>query len=139
MYRLLAIIWVCCCGEVCKAQQVFEEPLIKTIYFGGGSYYVDEEQRDMIYHFLDSIPDIEYYQITLNSHTDSIGGFRYNQWLSQMRNQSVLYLLLKSEKLSKEMIDTQDFGLQHPLYTNQTWMGRQSNRRVDIIIWPLSQ
>ena len=63
-----------------------EHEIIRSIYFGGGSYYISDNQRSAINHFLDSLPHLENYQISISSHTDNIGGVEYNQWLSQMRS-----------------------------------------------------
>jgi flagellar motor protein MotB len=34
------------------------------------------------------------------------------------------------------MMSVHDFGQLNPLFDNNTWEGRQKNRRVDIIVWP---
>jgi len=61
------------------------EYLIRSIYFGGGSYSIDSLQLEDLYNFIDSIPDINFYSISIHSHTDNIGGVQYNEWLSKMR------------------------------------------------------
>ena len=71
----------------------------------------------------------------MHSHTDNIGGKEYNERLSKMRSQSVIDLMLKLEKIKKEMIEVRDFGLYNPVYDNSTWEGRMKNRRVDVILW----
>ena len=109
---------------------------IKSIYFGGGSYYVDYQQIIELQEFLNSIPHIETYYITVHSHTDNIGGVDYNNWLSQMRSTSVVERLILNE-IKSEMIEIKDFGLHNPVYDNSTWEGRIRNRRVDIILHPL--
>ena len=109
---------------------------IKSIYFGGGSYYVDYQQIIELQEFLNSIPHIETYYITVHSHTDNIGGVDYNNWLSQMRSASVVDQLILNE-IKSEMIEIKDFGLHNPVYDNSTWEGRIRNRRVDIILHPL--
>mgnify|MGYP003740816803 FL=1 len=85
--------------------------------------------------FLDSIPNIHNYVITVHSHTDNVGGKEYNEWLSQMRSESVVEELLTNEKVKEEFIEIKDFGLFNPIYDNSTWEGRRKNRRVDIILW----
>ncbi|MDN5201979.1 OmpA family protein [Fulvivirgaceae bacterium BMA10] len=113
-----------------------EPALIKSIYFGGGSYYIDLQQKQELHYLLDSIPNIEAYQITIHSHTDNIGGAEYNEWLSMQRSNSALrQLLLKN--IPKEVISIEDFGQFNPVYDNSTHLGRMRNRRVDIIFWPI--
>lgn len=65
-----------------QAQQL--EEIRMSIYFGGDDYSVDTLQAQGLYHWLDSIPDLEKYEVHLISHTGPIGGREYNEWLSQM-------------------------------------------------------
>jgi outer membrane protein OmpA-like peptidoglycan-associated protein len=118
-----------------QAQQFGEPSYIRSVYFRGGSYIVEWEQSENLQAFLDSIPNIHNFIITVHSHTDNVGGKEYNQMLSQMRSESVVEELLLSEKVKKEAIEIKDFGLFNPVYDNSTWEGRRRNRRVDIILW----
>lgn len=116
--------------------QDFGEPsFLKSVYFRGGSFFVEWEQSLQVQQFLDSIPNIHNYVITVHSHTDNVGGKEYNEWLSQMRSESVVEELLTNEKVKEEFIEIKDFGLFNPIYDNSTWEGRRKNRRVDIILW----
>ncbi|MEQ9426512.1 MAG: OmpA family protein [Cyclobacteriaceae bacterium] len=112
------------------------EPIRLSIFFGGGSYYIDYEQVGMIHQAVDSIADVNKYQITIYSHTDNIGGKAYNEWLSMMRSRSVIEVLNDNE-ISEELIIIKDFGQEDPLYTNNDYRGRSGNRRVDLILWPV--
>jgi len=112
------------------------EYLIRSIYFGGGSYSIDSLQLADLQHFIDSIPDVNFYSISIHSHTDNIGGARYNEWLSGMRGGSVIHELVIKE-ISPNNIVIKDFGQFNPVYDNSTFIGRIRNRRVDIIFWPM--
>ena len=130
------LVFVCfLCATQCAFGQ--DGKLIRSIYFGGGSFYVDEVQRSDLIYFLDSIPNIEEYNITIHSHTDNIGGAAFNEWLSQMRSSSAMEILIPTY-VEKDAVEIQDFGQFNPLYDNSTALGRMKNRRVDIIFWPLS-
>ena len=109
---------------------------VKSIYFGGGSYYIDEEQITELHRFIDSIEDPENYQITITSHTDNIGGVAYNKWLSEMRGGAVIEQLLM-KLIERERIHLESKGLHDPLYDNNTSLGRRANRRVDVIFTPI--
>ena len=114
-----------------------EESLIrKSIYFGGGSYYIVRFQLTELKLFMESVDDLRNYEIILFSHTDPIGGKEYNEWLSQKRSEAVFEQLLRMD-IPEEQIKIRDFGRDNPLYTNQTGQGRQLNRRVDVILWPV--
>lgn len=118
------------------AQQPAVEEIRKSIYFGGGSYDIDEFQQQDLFHWLDSIPNLERYEIQLISHTDPIGGKRYNEWLSQMRSESVEQLILQ-KNIPQHKISRKDWGLENAVYSNQTYRGMQMNRRVDVILHPI--
>jgi outer membrane protein OmpA-like peptidoglycan-associated protein len=114
-----------------------KDELLKSIYFGGGSYEVDEEQAVSLLNWLDSIPDAATrYEVHLISHTDPIGGREYNQWLSRMRSQAVKALLLQ-HNIPESRITTRDWGLDNPLYSNSTRKSMALNRRVDVILYPI--
>ena len=117
-------------------QLVADESLIKSIYFGGGSYYIDSYQRQELKTFLESFPNIENYTITIHSHTDDIGTIEYNQMLSEMRSSMSIRQLLENN-IPRDIITIQDFGEFNAIYDNSTYEGRIRNRRVDIILWPI--
>ncbi len=114
-----------------------EQEIRKSIYFDGGSYYIDDYQVSDLAHWLDSIPNLlDKYEIQLISHTDPIGGKEYNAWLSRMRSESVFQILLERD-IPEKMIHIRDWGLDNPVYSNQTYRGMMMNRRVDVILRPV--
>jgi len=120
-----------------KAQ---EEPTpeywIFSIYFGGGNYHISSDQEEELYKWLESIPGVEFHQISVHSHTDDIGSKRYNDWLSQNRSDAAIEKLI-NHGIAPERISVEDFGELNPVYDNSTWEGKLKNRRVDIIVRPL--
>jgi outer membrane protein OmpA-like peptidoglycan-associated protein len=125
-------------GSTLTAQPSETKSILKSIYFGGGSYEVEEIQINEIYKIIDSIPHLERYQIIITSHTDNIGGKAYNEWLAKMRSETVLDRLLSHERVLKENVFIKDWGQDNPLYDNRTDVGRILNRRVDILFSPLN-
>lgn len=114
-----------------------QEEIRKSIYFDGGSWYIDEGQSGELTRWLDSIPNLlEKYRIQLISHTDPIGGKEYNEYLSQMRSSAVFRLLIE-QHIPQEVISIKDWGLENPVYSNDDWRGRIMNRRVDVIVFPI--
>lgn len=113
-----------------------DDLLLKSIYFGGGSYYVTPGQADELAEFILDIEDLEHYQVIVFSHTDNIGGKEYNRWLSKMRSNAV-YEVLMEIPVSGKQIKIRDFGQENPLYSNEGSKGRRANRRVDIIVVPV--
>ncbi|HEU5289099.1 MAG TPA: OmpA family protein [Cyclobacteriaceae bacterium] len=138
MFRKLVFIWIVVSALVADAQQQQEE-IRMSIYFGGGSYDIDSFQADELFHWIDSIQNLnllDKYEIQLISHTDPIGGKEYNEWLSQMRSESVKQLLIQQE-VPENKISVKDWGLDNAVYSNRSRQGLRMNRRVDVILYPL--
>lgn len=109
---------------------------IFSIYFGGGSYYIDSEQSQELFDWIDGIEDADNMEISIHSHTDNIGSKSYNDYLSQMRSEAAIRKLIE-KGLRQEMMSIEDFGELNPVYDNSTWEGKLKNRRVDIILRPI--
>lgn len=79
--------------------------------------------------------------VVVEGHTDSVGGKKINDRLSQNRAEAVKnYLQSNSGAMSEDSkIEAVGYGYQKPLATNKTANGRAQNRRVDIIIKPEAQ
>lgn len=138
LMRLNLLVVFLFLSAISFGQQVAPDPsMIKSIYFGGGSYYIDDGQALELKEFIESFPSIENYTITIHSHTDNIGSPDYNQMLSEMRSYMSIRELINN-KVPEEIISIQDFGEFNPIYDNSTYQGRMRNRRVDIILWPLN-
>ena len=115
-----------------------QDEIRKSIYFDGGSWYIDDDQVTELTHWIDSIPNLlDKYQIQLISHTDPIGGKEYNEWLSQMRSTAVFKLLI-DQSIPEKIISIKDWGLENAVYSNDDWKGRIMNRRVDVIMHPIT-
>ena len=135
MFRMIIILLVSMCTYTLYAQQ--QDEIRKSIFFGGGSYEIDEFQQVELYQWLDSIPNLlEKYNIQLISHTDPIGGKAFNEWLSKMRSEAVQYLLIRKE-IPEYKISIKDWGLENAVYRNDSYKGMRMNRRVDVILYPV--
>lgn len=78
-------------------------------------------------------PDALTWTLTIQGHTDNVGGAEYNQTLSENRAKAVKkYLVDKGVK--DERITAKGFGLSKPIDTNDTPEGRSKNRRVEFLI-----
>ncbi len=132
---MMLMLLLVCTSLVGFAQEPKE--VMRNIFFGGGSYYIDNEQISELDDFVKSLKNIEYYDVTVISHTDNIGGKEYNQWLSDMRSRSVIQQL-KAMGVSAEAIRYRSDGLENPTFDNNTNLGRMRNRRVDIIFTPIT-
>jgi outer membrane protein OmpA-like peptidoglycan-associated protein len=135
MKVMLLSLLICVCTTVSGQQKVDE--IRRSIFFGGGSYNISEDQATGLFFWLDSIPNLlDKYEIHLISHTDPIGGKEYNEWLSKMRSSAVQELLL-NKPIPEHKITIKDWGLENAVYRNDTYRGMQMNRRVDVILYPI--
>jgi len=75
--------------------------------------------------------------IDVNGHTDSTGTVDYNMDLSVRRAQSVA-AYLENQGILYTRIFTQGFGPHYPVSDNETEAGRQQNRRVELVLKPLT-
>ena len=134
MARLLSGFVFVLAATTCFSQ---EQEIRKSIFFDGGSYYIDDYQITDLSRWLDSIPNLlDKYEIQLISHTDPIGGKEYNAWLSRMRSESVFQILIDKD-IPEKFIHIKDWGLDNPVYSNQSFRGMIMNRRVDVILRPI--
>jgi len=74
------------------------------------------------------------YRIQIEGHTDSVGSQDYNQKLSEDRAEAVHAYLIGVALPADRMTGVRGFGKIRPVATNDTPEGRQTNRRVEIVI-----
>jgi outer membrane protein OmpA-like peptidoglycan-associated protein len=72
-------------------------------------------------------------KISVEGHTDSVGGTATNQSLSEKRANAVRDYLV-SAGISSDHITADGKGEESPIATNKTAAGRQQNRRVELVI-----
>ncbi|SOE20679.1 OmpA family protein [Spirosomataceae bacterium TFI 002] len=110
--------------------------ILQSIYFGGGSWYIGGEQAGDLKEIVNSIKNLPYYEITVTSHTDNIGGKEFNAYLSRMRSEAAMRLLERFG-VNPETVKYKDFGEEAPVFDNSTITGKLRNRRVDILFKPI--
>jgi chemotaxis protein MotB len=80
-------------------------------------------------------------EIGIEGHTDNVpiklSGWKSNWELSTARATSVLHFLVNDAKLKPNNLSATGYGEYRPVASNNTKEGRQSNRRVEIIIKPM--
>jgi OOP family OmpA-OmpF porin len=68
-------------------------------------------------------------QLTIEGHTDNVGGVPYNQTLSEKRAAAVLQYVVKAG-IEPGRLQSAGYGQQQPVADNATAAGRTANRRV---------
>ena len=93
------------------------------------------------YSVLDSVAlvinEFEKTYIDIYGYTDSTGSEAYNQTLSEKRASSVARYL-ESQKVVSQRIVTRGMGESNPVASNDTPEGRSLNRRVEIVLIPIT-
>lgn len=77
--------------------------------------------------------------VTVEGHTDSTGTKALNDHLSQQRAEAVRSYLVANGTLPEDRIFAVGYGPSRPLATNDTEEGRAINRRIDLVITPVSK
>jgi len=72
--------------------------------------------------------------VVIEGHTDSLGSNEYNQKLSEKRAQAVSNVLASKYAVDSKRLKAVGYGEEKPLADNKTAVGREQNRRVEIII-----
>jgi outer membrane protein OmpA-like peptidoglycan-associated protein len=72
-------------------------------------------------------------RVLIEGHTDSVGSAAYNRELSRQRAESVRSYLV-GQDIAARRLTVAGMGMDRPVASNETAMGRQQNRRVEIII-----
>ena len=83
------------------------------------------------------INEFEKTYVDITGHTDSTGSDSHNMQLSVARATSVARYL-ESRNVLSQRISTQGMGESQPIATNDTPEGRAMNRRVEIVLTPLT-
>jgi OOP family OmpA-OmpF porin len=71
--------------------------------------------------------------VTIEGHTDNVGGAKYNEKLSQKRAESVKKYLVDRFGIAVSRLTAKGYGLTKPIADNKTAAGRQKNRRVEAV------
>lgn len=86
---------------------------------------------------VENVPEMN---IGIEGHTDNVpikvSGWKSNWELSSQRALSVLHYLADNKGISGERVSAIGYGEFRPVASNDTKDGRQSNRRVEIVILP---
>jgi len=76
----------------------------------------------------------KHFNLKLAGYTDNVGGVDYNLRLSRDRAQAVKTYLV-SKGVQDAQIQADGYGKEHPIASNKTAKGRQTNRRVEFTIF----
>ncbi|WP_372958201.1 OmpA family protein [Marinobacter sp.] len=103
------------------------------VLFATGSAEIQggtNQNLEKLVDFLKQYPDR---QVLIEGHTDNVGSAAFNQTLSRQRAESVRRFLV-DRGIDGRRLQVSGFGFERPVANNATSMGRQQNRRVEVVI-----
>jgi outer membrane protein OmpA-like peptidoglycan-associated protein len=106
---------------------------IYSIYFSFNSHVIRDESEPTLRDIAEVMRRHPTWRLTVNGHTDSIGGDPYNLALSERRAASVKAALAKGFGIEPNRLLTAGLGRAQPKDTNDTVEGRARNRRVELV------
>ncbi|HYL69896.1 MAG TPA: OmpA family protein [Candidatus Dormibacteraeota bacterium] len=102
------------------------------VYFNSGSAVLLEESEPMLKQVAALVKASPEASLTIEGHTDSIGGADYNQKLSERRAAAVRDALVSRYGIPAARLTAKGYGLTRPVESNDTVPGRAHNRRVEL-------
>ena len=112
-------------GKDCRAE-------LHGVYFGSGSAALLPESSGALAAIAAVLKAHPGWKVTVEGHTDSLGGAAPNLDLSTRRAVAVLDALVATDGVPAAQLTTQGFGLAKPVDSNDTPEGRAHNRRVEL-------
>jgi len=125
---------------VAKPENVLEKQLTQEkravtygIYFDFGQATLKPESAPVLKQIAQAMTDNPDWQLTVEGHTDSIGGDAYNLDLSKRRALAVKQALVAQYNIAPDRLANDGFGASRPVESNETLEGRARNRRVELV------
>ncbi|WP_348263426.1 OmpA family protein [Telmatobacter sp. DSM 110680] len=102
------------------------------IYFDFNKDTIKTESEPVLKQIVQAMADNPAWKLTVEGHTDNIGGDSYNLDLSKRRAAAVKQALVMRYHIAADRLSTDGFGASRPVETNDTLEGRARNRRVEL-------
>jgi OmpA-OmpF porin, OOP family len=106
--------------------------VIYGINFDFNSDVIREESKAVLNTVLGVLKAKADWKMTIEGHTDNIGGEAFNKTLSDKRANAVKNYLVKNG-IEATRLTASGIGLSKPIATNDTEAGRSQNRRVELL------
>ncbi|MFH6603210.1 OmpA family protein [Maribacter algicola] len=119
------------CPEVTEEVQKQLNDYAKTILFDTGKATLKPESTSVFVDIIRILGEYPNAKFTVEGHTDSVGGEKTNQALSEKRANSVRDFLI-AEGIAADRLTAIGYGESKPIASNNTRSGRAQNRRTEI-------
>lgn len=121
------------------AQNQITDDLKKTgratvygINFDTGSDVIKPESKTVLNEIVALLKENKDWKMTVEGHTDNVGGAEYNQQLSEKRAAAVKDFLVIAG-IEAARLNSAGFGMSKPVASNESTFGRAQNRRVELV------
>jgi outer membrane protein OmpA-like peptidoglycan-associated protein len=125
---------------VAKPENVVEKQLTEEkravtygIYFDFAQATLKPESAPVLKEIAQAMKDNPDWKLTVEGHTDNIGGDAYNLDLSKRRALAVKEALVAQFNVAPDRLANDGFGASRPVESNDTLEGRARNRRVELV------
>jgi OOP family OmpA-OmpF porin len=105
----------------------------QKVHFQTAKYRILVKSFKLLTDVGQALKDFPKMKVSIEGHTDSRGGDRYNQRLSENRANSVREYLI-GKGIDSERLQSVGYGETKPIASNRTARGREANRRVEFRI-----
>jgi outer membrane protein OmpA-like peptidoglycan-associated protein len=120
-------------GEIEKQLAKDKKVDVYGIYFDFNSDSIRPESEPILKEIASAMNSNKEWNLTINGHTDNIGGDASNLILSKKRSEAVRKALVDRYHVDPAHLSTNGYGASSPKETNDTELGRARNRRVELI------
>lgn len=103
------------------------------VLFDTGRFTLRQIAREKLARLAGIVLNYPGLKLESEGHTDNVGSEAFNQKLSEQRAKSVLDYLI-SQGITSDKITSNGKGFSMPVADNKTAVGRQQNRRVELIV-----
>lgn len=107
--------------------------IVHGIYFDFNSDRIRKESDPILKELGEALARHPDWTLSINGHTDNVGGDTYNLALSQRRAAAVRRALVERHGIAAGRLTSSGFGAGSPIDTNETPEGRARNRRVELV------
>lgn len=108
--------------------------LTEKIMFASDRAVIEEVSFPLLDEVVEALQENKGFRVRMEGHADSSGPDAHNQTLSEQRAAAVL-AYLESHGVAKERLTSKGFSSSEPTVSNDTAAGRETNRRVEFVIY----
>jgi outer membrane protein OmpA-like peptidoglycan-associated protein len=119
--------------KIAKTLAVAKRVAVYGIYFDFASAKLKPQSAPVLKEIADALIANPSWKLTIEGHTDNVGGTAYNLTLSQDRAAAVKSALVGQYHINAGRLNTVGFGFSRPVASNDTPQGRALNRRVELV------